>query len=123
MKKTVRIMAVVMAVLMVTLVLASCGNTLSGKYARTEGTIIKSTTTYEFSGKNVTITSALGDQELFSLEGTYEIKDDKIAFDFTGSEETDDSLLEGVLDGLTDEVSFEKGDGYIKIGGVQYDKQ
>ena len=115
--------AVVMALLMVSLIFASCGNTLSGKYSHTEGTIIKTTTTYEFKGKNVTITSTMGDKELFNLEGTYEIKDDKIAFDFTGADETDDSLLEGVLDGLTEQVAFEKGDGYIKIGGVQYDKQ
>ncbi len=122
MKKTIRIMAVVMAVLMVTLVLASCGNTLSGKYSHTEGTIVKSTATFEFKGKNVTYTTSMGDTVLFKLEGTYEIKDDKITFDFTGEDESNNTIWEEIVDELTD-AKFEKGDGYIKIAGTQFDKE
>ena len=113
MKKSIRILAVVMAVLMVTLVLASCGKTLKGTYS---AEIAGTGNTLEFSGKKVTITyKFLGQQVGDAVEGTYEIKDNKI----TITVETEDKEI-GSLNGTFD---FEEGDGYIKIGIIKYTKK
>ncbi len=113
MKKSVRILAVVMAVLMVTLVLASCGKTISGTYS---AEALGTGNTLEFSGKKVTITyKLLGTQVGEPVEGTYEIKDDKI----TITVETDSKDI-GALNGTFD---FEEGDDYIKIGIIKYTKK
>ncbi len=123
MKKTVRILAVVMAVLMVTLVLASCGKTLKGAYsAEVDVVVLKYTATYEFSGKNVTVTKVvnplIGDTKTSTIEGTYEIieNDDgtmDIKFEFKTD---DDHIKSGTFD-------FEEGEDYIKIGIVKYTKK
>ena len=75
MKKTVRVLALVMALTMVLFVFASCGKKLSGKYA---AEVLGTGATYEFKGSKVTITvKALG-ATAATLEGTYKIEDDKI---------------------------------------------
>ena len=78
MKKSIRILAVVMALLMVTLVFASCGKTLKGAYKAEIGLggLAGYTAVYEFSGKKVEITKTatlLGQSNTTTLEGTYEI--------------------------------------------------
>ncbi len=113
MKKSVRILAVVMAVLMVTLVLASCGKTISGTYS---AEIAGTGNTLEFSGKKVTITyKFLGKQVGDAVEGTYKIEDNKITITI----ETEDKEI-GALDGTFD---FEEGEDYIKIGIIKYTKK
>lgn len=108
MKTSLRIMAVALAVLMLALVVASCGTTLSGTY-KTDS-ILGSDATMKFSGSKVTVTGkVLGGLSETSTTYKYSIKDDKITF-------TDD-------DGKETTQSFEKGDGFIKVGGVKYNKQ
>lgn len=123
MKKTVRILAVVMAVLMVTLVLASCGKTLKGAYsAEVDVVVLKYTATYEFSGKNVTVTKVvnplIGDSKTSTIEGTYEIiENDDGSMDIKFEFKTDDDHIKsGTFD-------FEEGEDYIKIGIVKYTKK
>ena len=123
MKKTVRILAVVMAVLMVTLVLASCGKTLKGDYsAEVDVVVLKYTATYEFSGKNVTVTKVvnplIGDSKTSTIEGTYEIiENDDGSMDIKFEFKTDDDHIKsGTFD-------FEEGEDYIKIGIVKYTKK
>lgn len=123
MKKTVRILAVVMAVLMVTLVLASCGKTLKGAYsAEVDVVVLKYTATYEFSGKNVTVTKVvnplIGDSKTSTIEGTYEIiENDDGSMDIKLEFKTDDDHIKsGTFD-------FEEGEDYIKIGIVKYTKK
>ena len=111
MKKSVRILAVVMVLLMVTLVFASCGKTLKGKYA---SEFMGTGSTLEFSGKNITITYKLAGAELASVEGTYEIKDDKITIDI----ESDNEFI-AAMDGTFD---FAEEDDIIKIGITPYKK-
>lgn len=111
MKKSIKILAVVMVAIMLCLTLASCGKRLSGTY-KTLGQEIT------FDGKNVTI-EYLG---LVTLKGTYEIEDDKISFDFTGADEEDQEKYKDFLDTFTSKVDFEEGDDYIKIGNVKYTK-
>ena len=105
MKKSVRILAIAMVAVMLCLTLASCGKTLSGRY---ELTVAGSGMELEFDGKKVTyIAKALG-AEITSVEGTYEIKDDKITLSFDGDNESA-KTMEGTFD-------FEEGEDYIKIG-------
>lgn len=112
MKKSVRILAVVMVALMLCLTLASCGKRLSGKYS---AEILGSGVTYEFKGSKVTISiKALG-AEVATAEGKYEIKDDKITFTF---ESDKDEVKE--YDGT---FAFEEKDDSIKIGIIEYEKK
>lgn len=112
MKKSIRVLAVVMALLMVTLVFASCGKTISGKYS---AEALGTGCTLEFSGKNVTITyKLLGTQVGEPVKGTYKIDDDKITINV----ETDNEEI-GALNGTFD---FSKTDDSIKIGVVTYKK-
>lgn len=105
MKKSVRILAVVMVLLMVTLVFASCGKTLKGTYsAEIAGTGVE----MEFEGKDVTITLKFLGAEVGSSTGTYKIEDDQITLTF----ESDDDKVEA-YNGTFD---FEEGEDYIKIG-------
>ena len=123
MKKSIRIMAVVMALLMVTLVFASCGKTIKGTYeAEVDVVILKYTATYEFSGKNVTVTKVvnplLGESKTYTIEGTYEIiENDDDTMDIKFEFKTDDDHIKsGTFD-------FEQGEDYIKIGIVKYNKK
>ena len=123
MKNAVRILSVLLALLMVTCMLASCGKTIKGTYsAEVDVLILKYTATYEFSGKNVTVTRVvnplIGDAQTFTIEGTYEIieNDDDtldIKFEFKTA---DDYIKSGTFD-------FEQGEDYIKIGAVKYNKK
>ena len=117
MKKSVRILALALAILTVSALLVACGKTLSGTYTK-QGLLAN--TTLKFSGKNVTITVGS-----LSAEGTYKIEDDKITITIPESE--DDTKLEAALKAVLNEVagtqSYEKTDGGIKIGGVEYKKQ
>ena len=121
MKKSIRIMAVVMALLMVTLVFASCGKTLKGTYkAEVGGALIGYTATYTFSGKKVEISKTatlLGQSTTTNFEGTYEIteKDDGTMEITITLENDDDDIKSGTY-------VFEEGENYIKIGLVKYDK-
>ena len=117
-------MAVVMALLMVTLVFASCGKTIKGAYKAEIGLggLAGYTATYEFSGKNVTVTKVvnplLGESKTYTIEGTYEIienDDDTMDIKFEFKTE-DDHIKSGTFD-------FEQGDDYIKIGIVKYNKK
>ncbi len=123
MKKTVRIIAVLMMVAMLSLALVSCGNMLSGKYSATfDIGIYEATTTYEFGlfgsvTKTVVQEALMGDPETTVTEGKYEIMEDPadpsqliIAFEFDGEERTTASFVKG-----------SEGDSqYIKIGNTQY---
>ncbi len=111
MKKSIKIMSVVLVVLMLCLTLASCGKKVpSGTYEAPLGL-----GSYEFKGSKVTV-EILGEE----IEGTYKIKDDKISFQF----ESDDEDMQELLDEMGDEaVSYEKTDDGIKIGGVEYKKK
>ena len=123
MKKSIRILAVVMALMMVTVVFASCAKTIKGTYsAEVDIAVLKYTATYEFSGKNVTVTKVVnplvGESKTYTIEGTYEIienDDDTMDIKFEFKTE-DEHIKSGTFD-------FEQGEDYIKIGIVKYNKK
>ncbi len=122
MKKSVRMMALAMALLMVGMLFVACGNMLSGTYATDE--VFGSKTTLKFSGKNVEITMKALGQEIDPIKGTYEIKDDKITIKLLDDEDEGlGAAVKALLDEFLKEQSFEKDGDTIKIGGTKYTKQ
>ena len=121
MKKSIRILAVVLALMMVTVVFASCAKTIKGTYkAEIGGSLAGYTATYTFSGKKVEISKTatlLGQSKTTTLEGTYEIaeKDDGTMEITITLDSEDDDIKSGTF-------TFEEGENYIKIGLVKYDK-
>lgn len=119
MKNTfVKVIALALVITTLVCVFASCGKTISGTYKAELGStaLAGGSTTYKFSGSKVTISvtaGALGFEKTTEFEGKYEINDDQITFTF---EDSDAGKYSGTQ-------SFEKGDDYIKIGGVTYTKQ
>lgn len=105
-----KLLCAVLVVVMV-LSLAACGNTLKGTYKSDE--IAGSYTTYTFDGDKVTVTAYLLTMKVMEVQGTYEINKDgnEITFTYGEGEDTGDAP--------TGTVAFEKGDGYIKIGGTK----
>ena len=119
MKRSVKVLALVMVALMLCLALTACGKKLSGEYVL-DATIAGSgaVTTYAFSGSKVTITvetKLLGSiTDTFEVEGKYSIEDDKITFEF---EDEDDGAKK--YNGSFDFAETETG---IKIGLLEYKK-
>ena len=100
--------------------LASCGNKPSGKYQNKVELLGQSvTTTYNFKLSKVIVTvetEVLGSIDTEETEYKYKVnkKDDgTLSIDFTGEVDGEEK---------TQTYTFEKGDDYIKIGGVQYNK-
>ena len=113
--------AILVVVMMLSLV--ACSKKLSGTYeAEIDIIVMKYTASYEFSGSKVTAvkktTTILGTVDTVTLEGTYEIAENsdgtmEITLNFTTS---DEEIKSGTY-------TFEEGEDYIKIGGVQYTKK
>ena len=120
MKKSVKIIAVAVAVIILATSLVSCGKKLDGKYENEGGTV-----TYEFDGKNVKVTApkaslgGLFNGEKVVYEGTYKIEDDKITI--TLVDDDGEALEDDVCsyDGVFDFEEKENGD--IIIGKTEYE--
>lgn len=108
----VRVIAILTIAVILCMTLASCGKTLSGKY---EASIAIAKVELEFKGSKVIITPVALGVAGDSIEGKYEIDDDKItiSFDDDDEKEADKYNLSGTLD-------FEEGEDYIKIGLVKF---
>jgi len=132
MKRIVSLILVCLLLVGSVFALASCGNTISGKYEGeievnlllTKGTY---TVTYDFKGDEVTISSVLstdlGSIAPKSLTASYEISEDEgghkiITFNYGDKEEVEGAAKSGIP------VSFSQGtaDGvkYIEIAGIRY---
>ena len=115
MKKTLRIVAIVMVAVMLCLCLSSCTKLLSGEYYTGDKSVTKTYTTYTFKGNRFVVESYLlgnkvGDE---SFEGKYEIKGDEIIFTYEDSKGEKQT---------TTKTFKELEDGSIKIGMVTYKK-
>ena len=120
MKKTViKIASVMIALLMMACVFASCAKKLSGSYQAGLSLLGQGAdVTYTFSGSKVEATqklTILGSVKSNTVSGTYEITENadgsmEITFDF---EEESDIFKDGTY-------TFSEGEGYVKIAGVTY---
>ena len=116
MKKTTKLLALLLVAVLLTMTLASCGG-ISGKYsAELLGTGVE----LEFKGSKVNarfkVLGSYGDP----IEGKYKIKkaDDKMEITFTFEDENDDTKAYGG----TQSFSIDKENDTIKIGLVTYKK-
>ncbi len=107
--------AILIVVMMLSLV--ACSMRLSGTY---KATSILGETSYEFKGKDVTVTTYAMGIKILELKGTYEINSDgdEITITYATEEEVEEN--EDVLSGTQ---TFKKGDGFIEIGGRKFDLQ
>ena len=126
MKKTIRLVAILMIVAMLAVSLTSCSKMLYGKYVAEGGLgdLAGAKTVYEFIGNKVTVTTTTNNfitgEKTTTKTGTYEIMEDNddpskliIAFEFEGEDRYTRSFSEG------ENVDGEK---IITIGGVDYKK-
>ena len=121
MKKSIKILALTLAVVLLCASLAACGKKLSGKYS---ADVLGTGTTLTFDGSNVTIAitvTFVG--EVASLNATYEIKDDKITFDIADEETVTNELAKKVVAAFEQPQAFAEGENTITIGGVTYTLQ
>ena len=117
MKKSIKIVAVAVAVIILAMSLVSCdlfGKKLDGKYETESMFGIKTSLTFD--GKNVKYSTTIGGK-VISQEGTYKIDDDTITFEWVDDEgePLEDAYLEGEY------VFEEKDNGDIIIGTTEYE--
>jgi len=114
MKRSVRILAVVMVIALLCVSMVACGKKLSGEYYFGDKEFTKSYTTYEFSGSKVVCSVYVLGQKVTdtSFEGKYAIKDDEITFTWEVDGEEKSNT-----------VAFEElENGNIKIGAIEFAK-
>lgn len=109
MKKSVRIVSLLLVVCLLSVLLVSCGK-LSGTYKSDE--LLSVYTSYTFSGSDVTIALGALSGEI-SYKGTYTIDGDKITFSFGDAAASKYSKT----------CSYSKDGSVITIDGVKYTKQ
>ncbi|MBQ7380920.1 MAG: hypothetical protein IJW69_02430 [Clostridia bacterium] len=123
MKKMTKIFSLVMALVLVCCVFASCAKTLSGTYTtEAGGSLLGGKVSMSFSGKNVTITTTaevLGFSNTTEAKGTYEITEaadgtESITITFEGEAEGDAKKFSGTQS--FSEGKDEDGNKTIKIG-------
>lgn len=118
MKKSIRIIAVAVAAIILCMSLVSCdlfGKKLDGKY-KAESVLGLGTTTFTFDGNDVKVSFSLFGK-VVSQEGTYKIDDDTITFEWVDEdgEELEDAQFEGSFE------FEEKENGDIIIGTTEYE--
>ncbi len=115
MKTITRILALTLMTAVLLLVLASCSGSapLDGTY---KAEVFGTGTEYVFNGKTVTLHVTVAGMVAATLEGTYEIAENKITLTFGGDEDTAKQYS-----GMFDFSMDEEGDT-IKIGIVEYSK-
>lgn len=122
MKKTVKIVALALVLVMALACLASCGKTIKGEY---EATFVGMGFNLKFDGKNVAITAKVGGFSSDPINATYEIEDDKITFTIP-----EDAEMSATVKGLFNDIfgqpatleigEDENGTAYIKIGESKF---
>ena len=135
MKKTVKILALAMAAVMLCLCLASCGGYKYGTY---EADLYGFHTTLTFDGHKVTVRYHLeleseedvdhgdhvhedglgGETEEIKVKGKFELGEGTITFIF----DEDDVKTDAFVADLNGTHDYEEGDGYIKLDSTKFKK-
>lgn len=115
MKKSVKLLALCIAAVILCMTLASC-STISGTY-KSDGLFGIGATELEFKGSKMYV-----NMSGIEAEAKYSIDGDKITIEFQDADE-DKADVSDIFELLNGEHDFEKGDDYIKIDGVKYKKQ
>ena len=117
MKRIISTILVCVLLLGCVFTLASCGKMISGTYsAKTEVAAQSVEVSYTFKGTKVALetkTTILGNVNTSTEEGKYSIDGDEITFTFEDKDGKE----------VSNTYTFEKGDGYIKIAGIEYKKK
>ena len=122
-KSVIKIIAFTLLAVALCVALVSCGKTLSGEYgAEMNLGIGKIEVVYNFKGSKVEIVFSVIGMNSDPIEASYEIKDDKITFDFADEDEIDNYVVKLLIEGMETPMDFEKTDDGIKIGVVEYKK-
>ena len=119
MKKSVKIIAVAVAVIILAMSLMSCdlfGKKLNGEYEGESGLL----GTFTFDGKNVEYSYKTVLGKKITQEGTYKIEDDEITFEWV-DEDGEELDEDDVVFGGTYEFE-EKDNGDIIIGEFEFEK-
>ena len=106
-KNFIKAVAMVLLLATVCVAFASCGKTLSGKYS---AELLGTGATMTFKGSKITTTYKAAGKEIYTVEGTYKIEDDKITITYEGEKADEAKDYAGTFD------FKEKEDGSIKIG-------
>ena len=110
-------------ILIVVLSLCGCSSktTLDGVY---KADTFASEVTYEFDkDMNVKFKFIIGGYVAISKRGTYEINEEQTEITITFIEsDSDVNMLPDSMTSLGGSFTFDKGDGYIQIGDMQYNK-
>ncbi len=114
MKKTIKLIALCLVLIMTVTALASCKP--SGTY---EAFIADSGIRLTFKGNDVTIAYVAVGIEIASHEMTYEIEDDQISFSVPDDSKITNSYIKALI---ATPLSYEKVDNGIKIAGTTYVK-
>lgn len=122
MKKTVKIVALALVLVMALACLISCGKTIKGEY---EASVLGTGFNLKFDGKNVAITVKAFGLSSDPINATYKIEDDKITFTIP-----EDVEMSATVKGLFNDIfgqpaTLEIGEGedgtaYIKIGESKF---
>ena len=130
MKKIISIALALCLVIGVMCALTSCGAIAGGTY-NVEGLSGLEATQFKVSGSKMIYTIEEDDTKIdFTFK--YEVKEDKITVTYEGNNyEGDNSLVKfavataevALKAALGGEKTFEKGDGYFKIGAVKFVKE
>ena len=114
MKKTIRIVALCLILVMAVTALASCKP--SGTY---EAFIAESGIRLTFKGNDVTIAYVAVGIEIASNDATFEIEDDKIIFSVPDDSKITNPYIKAII---STPLPYEEIDAGIKIAGVTYVK-
>ena len=110
MKRFMRILCLVMALVCIGSVLAGCAKTLSGTY---KAGAFGSGVSYTFKGKNVEVNVLVLGTVVTTLNGTYEIGDGTITLTFGDAEAAEAKTYGGTFE-------FAEMENSIKIGVMEY---
>ena len=116
-KKTSRIVALLLVVLVLASALASCAPTVSGTYYSGDKTVTMTYVELAFSGKKVKITNYVAGTKVFETNAEYSLNKDETKITISVPDDA-----EAAAKAYNGDFAFSKNDDGIKVGIVTYKK-